>query len=521
MKLTIIGGGIAGLSAAYYASQHLPNARITLLEAGSRWGGKIVTDRIPFGGGDFIIEGGPDTFLATKPWGVALCKELGLGERLHGTNPRQKNTYVLHKERLLPLPEGLAMMIPSDIPSILRSQLISWGGKMRMGLDFLQPARAAAEDESLGSFVSRRLGREAYENLIEPLMSGIYAGDGDQLSLASTFPYLRDLETKYGSLARGAMEMRKKMNAGGQKVQGSRSAFLTPTTGLAEIVEALVTALAARQVEMRLNARVDSVTWNQQQATWNLGLEAETLNADALILAAPAYVSGALLAACDPELGSTLQSIPYASTATVSLAYRLSDLPRELDGYGYVIPRREGRKALACTWTSTKFPHRAPEGYALIRVFVGRAGQALTPSPSPIGGGENPPFPAGKGAEESSPLPQGEGVGVREQLLALAKEEMALTLGITAAPLVSRVFVWENAMPQYNLGHPEKLKKLEAALEKYPSLALAGNGYRGIGIPDCIRSGEEAVEKVARGLSRISAMLGSAPHFSASRRTNL
>jgi oxygen-dependent protoporphyrinogen oxidase len=478
MRLIIIGGGIAGLSAAYYATKKLPNAEITLIEADSRWGGKISTERVDFDGGRFIVEGGPDTFLATKPWGVALCKEIGLGERLHGTNPNKKNTYVLNKGRLLPLPDGLAMMIPSDVSSILRSRLISWLGKTRMGLDFLLPAKNVNGDESLGAFISRRLGREAYENLIEPLMSGIYAGDGDQLSLASTFPYLRDLEIKYGSLARGALEMRKQSN--GKSLQGSRSAFLTPTTGLAEIVEALVENLKSK-VTLRLNTRVTAVTRNVERGTWHVTLDTETLGAetletDGLILATPAYVSGTLLASFDPELASTLQSIPYASTATVSLAYRLSDVPRELDGYGYVIPRREGRKALACTWTSTKFPHRAPEGYALIRVFAGRAGQPLTPPP----------------------LPQGEGQGVREQLLELAKEELKLTLGITAEPLLSRVFMWEKAMPQYNLGHPEKSKQIDAALEKHPGLALAGNGYRGIGIPDCIRSGEEAVKRVCK-----------------------
>jgi oxygen-dependent protoporphyrinogen oxidase len=465
MKLTIIGGGIAGLSAAYYASITNYYSQITLLESDSRWGGKISTDRFSFDDGQFIIEGGPDTFLASKPWGVALCKELGLGERLHGTNPHKKNTYVLNKGRLHPLPEGLAMMIPSDIPSILRSRLISWAGKTRMGLDFLQPAKAVNGDESLGAFVSRRLGREAYENLIEPLMSGIYAGDGDQLSLASTFPYLRDLEIKHGSLARGAIEMRKKMKASGQKVQGSRSAFLTPTTGLAEIVEALVENLKSK-VDLRLNTRVTSITRNVELKTWHLTLDTETFDTDRLILATPAYISGRLLASFDPELGSTLQSIPYASTATVSLAYRLSDLPCELDGYGYVIPRREGRNALACTWTSTKFPHRAPDGYALIRVFVGRAGQDIPWSES--------------------------------ELLALAKEEVKLTSGITADPIVSRVFMWDKAMPQYNLGHPEILKHIDAALKKHPGLALAGNGYRGIGIPDCIHSGEQAVERVLK-----------------------
>ena len=473
-RMIVVGGGIAGLAAAYYAQKNIPDAHITLIESASHWGGKISTDRVPFDDGHFIIEGGPDTFLASKPWGVALCKELGLDERLHGTNPNKKNTYVLNKGRLLPLPDGLAMMIPSDASSILRSRLISWFGKTRMGMDFLLPAKNVNDDESLGAFVSRRLGREAYENLIEPLMSGIYAGDGDQLSLASTFPYLRDLEIKHGSLARGALEMRKKSN--GKSVQGSRSAFLTPTTGLAEIVEALVESLKSK-VALRLNTRVTSVTRHLTSEAWHVTLDSnETLTADRVILATPAYISGQLLALFDPELASTLQSIPYASTATVSLAYRLNDIPRELDGYGYVIPRREGRKALACTWTSTKFPHRAPEGYALIRVFVGRAGQPLTPIP----------------------LPEGEGQGVREQLLEVAKEELKLTLGVTAEPLISRVFLWNKAMPQYNLGHPEILKRIDAALENHPGLALAGNGYRGIGIPDCIHSGELAVERVLK-----------------------
>ncbi|MBI3151375.1 MAG: protoporphyrinogen oxidase [Chloroflexi bacterium] len=492
MKLTIIGGGIAGLSAAYYATKlstfNLQPVEITLLESDSRWGGKISTDRAVFdevpplsrGDGQFIIEGGPDTFLATKPWGVALCKELGLGERLHGTNPNKKNTYVLNRNRLLPLPDGLAMMIPTNVEAILKSRLVSWFGKARMGFDFLLPAKAVNGDESLGTFVSRRLGREAYENLIEPLMSGIYAGDGDALSLASTFPYLRDLEIKYGSLARGALQIRAQSN--GKAVQGSRSAFLTPTTGLAEIVEALVKHLQANEVKLRLNTAVSQIL--KIDSRYIVKLEDDSsFESDSVILATPAYASGTLLASFDPELASVLKSIPYASTATVSLAYRLNDIPRELDGYGYVIPRREGRKALACTWTSTKFPHRAPDEYALIRVFVGRAGQEL---PSPAGRGDG-----------------GEG---KNELLELAMEELKLTLGIKTKPILSRVFMWDKAMPQYNLGHPEILKRIDVALENYPGLALAGNGYRGIGIPDCIHSGEVAIEKVTRDLSRISAI---------------
>lgn len=464
MKLTIIGGGIAGLSAAYYAAKKLPEAHITLIESDSRWGGKITTDRATFDDGQFIIEGGPDTFLATKPYATALCKELGLSERLHGTNPKQKNTYVLHRNKLEPLPDGLAMMIPTNVQAILKSHLVSWFGKARMGFDFVQPAKTVNGDESLGAFVSRRLGREAYENLIEPLMSGIYAGDGDQLSLASTFPYLRDLEIKYGSLARGALEMRAQSN--GKAVQGSRSAFLTPTTGLAEIVEALVESLKSK-VDLCLNTSVSRISNIDSRYLVELE-DGSGLESDSVILATPAYVSGTLLASFDSELAAVLKSIPYASTATVSLAYRESDLPRTLDGYGYVIPRREGRKALACTWTSTKFPHRAPEGYALIRVFVGRAGQDI---------------------------PWNE-----NDLLALAKEELNLTLGITAKPILARVFMWDKAMPQYNLGHPEILKRIDAALKNYPGLALAGNGYRGIGIPDCIHSGELAVEKIINSM---------------------
>jgi oxygen-dependent protoporphyrinogen oxidase len=462
-RIVIIGGGISGLSAAYYVTKKLPDAQISLLEASNRWGGKITTDRATFDDGQFIIEGGPDTFLATKPYATALCKELGLSDRLHGTNLNQKNTYVLHRNKLEPLPDGLAMMIPTNVQAILNSRLVSWLGKVRMGLDFIQPAKAVNGDESLGTFVSRRLGREAYENLIEPLMSGIYAGDGDQLSLASTFPYLRDLEIKYGSLARGALQMRKQSNGNGKTVQGSRSAFLTPTTGLAEIVEALVEYLQANDVRLRLNTTVSNIL--KIDSRYIVKLEDDSsFEFDSVILATPAYVSGTLLASFAPTLASDLQKIPCASTATISLAYRQIDLPRKLDGYGYIIPRREGRKALACTWTSTKFPHRAPEGYALIRVFVGRAGQDI---------------------------PWNE-----NDLLALAKEELNLTLGVTAEPILSRVFLWDKAMPQYNLGHPEILKRIDAALENYPGLALAGNGYRGIGIPDCIHSGEVAVERV-------------------------
>lgn len=464
-RVVVIGGGIAGLSAAYFLEKSARRAdtalELSVIEREPRWGGKIVTERT----GGFVIEGGPDTFLATKPWGVALCRELGLEARLHGTNPKQKNTFVLHHGRLRPLPDGLAMMVPTHFGSMARTRLLSWPAKARMGLDFLLPPRPGAEDESLGSFVSRRLGRPAYENLIEPLMSGIYAGDGDQLSLQATFPYLRDMETNHGGLIRGALAMRQKMAKNGGSRNGSRSAFLTPTTGLGEIVEGLVERL--QQAGVRLMSNTPAKRIQQTPGGYLIELAGgEALPADGLILAAPAFASGSLLEEVDPALAAELQGIPYVTTATVSLAYPQESLPRSLDGYGYVIPRREGRRALACTWTSTKFPHRAPEGYALLRVFIGRAGQ-----------------------EEHIHWDEA-------SLLDIAREELELTLGIAANPALSRVFVWEQAMPQYVVGHPARLRRIEAAVERLPGLALAGNGYRGIGIPDCIRSGEMAAEKI-------------------------
>ena len=473
--IVVIGGGIAGLAAAYYTRQKSAvGTRISVLESAAYWGGKIITDRIdgltPEGG--FVIEGGPDTFVVTKPWAANLCKELGLADRLRGTNPRTKKTYILKNERLHELPGGLTMMIPTEFGPMLRTGLLSWAAKARMGLDFLLPPAAANGDETLGAFVTRRLGRPAYENLIEPLMSGIYAGDGDRLSLQSTFPYLRDLELAHGGLVKGALALRRERSrkarangASSSPAPGSRSLFLTPLTGLAEIVEGLVRHLEKSGVELRLHTAVQNVCCTPGGYSVSLP-NGEAISAEGVILATPSYVAAGLVDGFAPELAEELRPIEYVSTATVSLAYHESHLPRPLDGYGYVIPRREGRKALACTWTSTKFPHRAPQGFALLRVFIGRAGQ------------ENQ-----IGWDESG-------------LLAMAKDELRWTLGITADPFLHRTHTWARSMPQYNLGHPERLRRIEQFLTAFPGLALAGNAYQGIGIPDCIHSGQLAAEKV-------------------------
>ncbi len=465
-RVAIVGGGISGLAAAYFCilrsrESGMP-VEVTVLEADRRWGGKVRSENVD----GFVIEGGPDAFLSRKPWALELCKALGLDDRLIGTGPTARKTYVLHDGRLQPLPEGLAMMLPADLAALMRTPLLSGAQKVRAGLDLLIPPRPVDGDESLGEFVSRRLGRGAYENLVEPLMSGIYAGDGDRLSLAATFPALRDVELRCGSLIRGARAERDRAGQAGTSADNPRPAFLTPAGGLVTIVDALVAFLEKNGADLRLGAPVHALTSSPHSGFRLDSGAAAPLEAEAVVLALPAFAGGNLLERYDPGLSRDLRAIPYASTATISLAYRRADVPRPLDGSGYVIPRREGRRLLACTWTSSKFPGRAPDGSVLLRLFAGRAGDE----------GDLPEDAAG--------------------LLELARQELRLTLGIAAAPILSRVFRWENAMPQYNLGHLERLARIDAALAKHPGLALAGNAYRGVGLPDCIRSGELAAGKV-------------------------
>lgn len=461
-RVVIIGGGIAGLAAAYWLTQKAPELAVALVESDSRLGGKIVTERVD----GFVIEGGPDTFLSYKPRGLGLCRELGLENRLHGTNGKIRRTYVMRGGKLYELPEGLTGLIPSRFEPMLKTGLISPLGKLRMGLDYLIPPRSPDGDESLATFVERRLGRELYDHLIEPLLSGIYAGDGEQLSLAATFPQLRQTELEHGGLIRGMLAAKAKAP---QPRPGSKrwAAFLTPTTGLAEIVDALAARLSG--VDVRLENRATRVEAASPGYIVRLANN-ESLAADAVIFATPAFVTADLIAQLDSQLAAALRAIPYASTATVSVAYPLADIPRPLDGYGYIIPQAEARAILACTWTSTKFPHRAPEGFGLIRAFIGRAGQ-------------------------ESAL-----AATDEELLALVRDELRRTLGITAPPRLHRIFRWPNAMPQYTLGHLDRLGVIERRLAALAGLFVAGNAYRGIGLPDCIASGEAAAEAALRFL---------------------
>jgi oxygen-dependent protoporphyrinogen oxidase len=484
-RVIVVGGGIAGLAAAHRLRTLAPGVAITLVESDNRLGGKIVTERR----NEFIIEGGPDSFLSYKPWGLALCRELGLENRLQGADEATRRTYVMRRGRLHVLPEGFTGLIPSRLGPLVKTALLSPLAKLRMALEYFIPPRPADGDESVAGFVTRRLGRAPYVRLIEPLMAGIYAGDGEQLSLEATFPQLRALELEHGGLLRGLLAARRHggreggtpraperapapreraaaaaLSAAAPASPGARQwpPFLTLEGGLIELVSALVTRLEG--VELRLHATGRGLGRSGRGYTLRLD-GVPPLEAEAVIVATPAFAAADLLADLDREAAATLRAIPHVSTATVTVAYPLSALPRPLAGHGYIVPRVEGRPILACTWTSRKFPHRAPAGFALMRAFLGRAGR-------------------------EDLLERDD-----EELVDLVREELREVLGLTAPPLFSRLFRWPRSMPQYTLGHLERLGAIEERLRAHPGLFLAGAAYRGIGIPDCIQSGRLAAER--------------------------
>lgn len=474
--VVVLGGGITGLAAAHRLL-HLqvdvaPGLRVTLVEADDRLGGKIATERSD----GFVIEGGPDSFLATKPRGIGLCEELGIGERsqIQGVRPQRRRAFVLWRGKLHDLPEGLSGLVPTRLGPLARSSLLSPLGKARVTLDYLLPARHLDGDESLGGFIRRRLGREAWERLVEPLMAGIYAANGDQLSLAATFPQLREAEHRFGGLIKGVLAARRLAPT---PVPVPKSAFLTPAGGLDTLVTALEQRLRDGQVALELGNPATAVTPSGSGLDVRLAAGG-SIQADAVIIATPAYAAADLLADLGPVLSAELAAIPHASTAIVTLAYRREEISHPLDGHGYVIPRAEGSPILACTWSSRKWAGRAPEGWELIRVFIGRAGQEDLLA-----------------ADD-------------ESLVALAVQEVAARLGVTAPASLTRVRRWPRGMPQYVLGHPERVARIKAAVRKHAGLFIAGSAFHGVGLPDCIASGERAADAAAAHL-RASGVISS------------
>jgi oxygen-dependent protoporphyrinogen oxidase len=465
----IVGGGISGLSAAWYlqqAHQSGMNIQYTILEASDRWGGKILTEQVGSNSNiPFVVEAGPDSFLIQKPWALQLARELGLTERLLGTNDQMRTVYVLHRGKPVALPDGVLLIVPTKFLPFALSPLISPLGKIRMGLDFLIPAKRDDADETLSEFVRRRLGNEALDKIAEPLMSGIYNAEADKQSLLATFPRFRQLEREHGSLIRGMLASRR------QRVTSSSdtkiSMFMSLQGGSQELVDALVQRLTG---DLRLHTPVSAIertTEGKYSVTTSSG---DTLYADAVLLTIPAYTAAELLRSLSLDAANLLAAIRYVSTGTISLAFRAADIKRPLHGFGLVIPKSEKRPVNAVTISSTKFHHRAPEGCILLRVFFGGSR-----SPETMNFDDN-------------------------RLLDVVRQELHNILGIEAAPLFHRTYRWHRANPQYDVNHLEHIAAIESLLPV--GIYVTGSAFRGVGMPDCVYQSQQTVNKIMEQLQQ-------------------
>ncbi len=468
--IVVIGGGIAGLAAAHRIvelknEKHL-DIEVTLLEAAPRLGGAIATERI----GEFLVEGGPDSFITEKPWALKLCERLGISSGLVSTQAAHQKIYVVHDGKLEPLPEGFFLLAPTRLWPFLQSPIFSWTGKLRMAAELLLPRGNSTADESLGSFVRRRFGAEALERIAQPLVGGIYAANPDQLSLGATMPRFLEMERDRRSVIYAMWTAQRKRTRERQFGSGARwSLFVTLSGGMQELVNAIHRRLPEGSV--RLRAPIARLDRDEDRQRWRASIEGhEALEADAIILATPAYRTAEIIEPLASTAAEDLRQISYASTATVSLAYRRNDFPDPPDSFGFVVPAIEGRTIIACTFSSLKYPNRAPEDKILLRAFVGGSLQ-----------------PEDFNAEDAT-------------IIKNVRDEIAALLGVDAAPIFSRIWRYPKSMPQYHVGHLDRIERIEAALGRFPTLALAGSAYHGVGISDCVRTGEAAAEAIVKAL---------------------
>ncbi len=467
----IIGGGISGLSAAWYlqreAQDRASDLEYTVLEKGDRWGGKILTEEVSVSQGAFIVEGGPDSFTTQKPWAMQLARELGLEDRLLGTNEARRNVYVLNRGKPVVMPDGVLLIVPTKFLPFALSPLISPLGKLRMGMDLLIPPRHDDEDETLADFIRRRLGQEALDKIAEPLMSGIYNAEAEKQSILATFPRFRTIEKQYGSLTRGMIASRRKRATTKPSPSGKKtSIFMTMRGGTNELIDALVPRLTG---DLRLNTGVRSVEQNGENQYHVQLDDGSLLKADVVILTTPAYVSAELLRDEFPAAAERLDEIRYVSTGTISFGFKVADVPNLLDGVGVVIPTSENRPINAITISSTKFDHRAPEGTILLRAFFG-----------------------GSRSPESMQLDD-------DRLFEVVRNELRSILGLDAEPLFHRIYRWWNANPQYDVGHLQLVDDIEALLPA--GLYVTGSPYRGVGMPDCVHQSQQTVEAIMNTLT--------------------
>lgn len=450
----IVGGGISGLAAAYELARG--GVPFTLIERTPRLGGVIRTERVA----GCLVEAGPDSFLAEKPWALELIRELGLAGEVIGSNDHERVTYVLKRGRLVPLPDGLMMMVPTRIWPVAVSPLLGLGTKFRMALEWFHRPRRAGQDRSVADFVAEHYGREAVEYLAEPLLAGVYGGDPDELGVASVLPRFLELERRYGSLTRGLLSARRR-----GAFRRSGPLFQTLRSGMERLVEAIAAAVRP-QMEL-LHAEAESV--EPTDGGYRVRAGGAWLDTAHLVLACPAWEAARLLRHLDGGLADLLDAVPYNSSITVSVGYAADALPPLPKGFGFLVPKRERRRLVACTWVGGKFAHRVPPGMFLMRCFLG--GDDLLACSD-------------------------------EKIANLARDELDSILGVRAAPAFVRIARWPRSMAQYTVGHRERMEVVRARLTAWPGLLLAGNAYEGIGVPDCVRSGRQAGREILARLAR-------------------
>ncbi len=452
-RIAIIGGGITGLSAAFRLEQQRragASVEYVLFESSARLGGVLCTQLVD----GCVVEAGPDSFLTEKPWAAELCRQLGLGDELIGSNDAERKTYILLKGKLVPLPDGLMFMVPTKILPVVFSPLFSLGTKLGMAFEWFAKPRSGP-DESVAALVERHYGAQMVDRLADPLLSGVYGGNASQLGVRAVLPRFADMEAKFGSLSKAMLAARKNPRA---RNGPPRPLFTSLKNGMQSLVDALVARLDP--AALRPGAGVERL--QIENGGWMVSAAGRSGRFDAVIVAASASSAAALLQASAPELAAELGSIQYTSSVTVTLGYQQEVRSILPPGFGFLVPRSERKRTLAATFVHNKFPYRAPQERAIIRCFLGGAGQ-----------------------EEILQLSDGE-------IERIVREELREILDLSAEPLFTRVYKWKSAMAQYNVGHLERLERIERLRGRSPGLSLAGNGYRGIGVPDCVRSGSEA-----------------------------
>lgn len=467
-RIAVIGGGIAGLSAAYElerSRQQGADIDYVLYEGAPRLGGVLTTERVE----GCLIEAGPDSFLSEKPWAADLCRELGIGGELIGSNDGQRKTYILLDNRLVPMPDGLMFLVPTHLMSTMLSPLFSLSTKIRMAREWFYPPHKVTnpthgEDETVAALVERHYGREMVERLADPLLSGVYGGEAAQLSVRAVLPRFADMEAKYGSLGRAMIATQKVAER--KKTASSDSSQQPIFSSLRDGMQRLVDVLSARldPVCVRLGLPIREV--QRREYGWLVATEAGGSSFDAVILAAPTTAAATLLRNSTPALSQELAEIRYSSSVTAGLIYDEKVAAALPAGFGFLVPRIEGKRMLACTFTHNKFPHRAPANRCVLRCFLG-------------------------GSRDDAVLNLS-----NEEILSIVRCELTEILGITAEPLAARVYKWRSTMPQYGVGHLDRMERIRQLLQETPRLTLAGNGYRGIGVPDCIRTGREAAAQM-------------------------